>query len=255
MRLVCACVFALAATVAFAAEVDIPEVGVVPLDGGGGNVTRGSTIIYDTLTGVAGISTTGGLPRNRMADGGTTLAPGAGQTWEVDTIEIAMFVATAGTWNVTFDVHVWDGWNPAGYGGAGTNVFQNQLDMSTFGLAPFNTTGAAAFLITLDYTGIPLQLSSPTDVDFGLEVQWRNNGAATDNLASGIRDVVPLVGTSTNLFYRDSDSDGVIETTDGRTITGWTNANLIARITGHAVPEPASVLLLVVGGLFAARRR
>lgn len=254
MRLVCGIAIALATSVAFATEYDVPEAGVAPMSMGSGGV-RGGTVIYDTLTGVTSISTTGGLPRNRMADGGTTLAPSAGQTWEVDTVEIALFVAAAGTWNVDFDVIFWDGWNAGGWGGAGTNVFQNQLNSTTFTLAPFTTTGVAAFLITLDYTGIPLQLSSPSDLDFGLDIEWRNAGVETNNLAGGLRDVVPLVGTSTNLFYRDSDSDNVIETTDGRTITGWTNANLIARITGHEVPEPASLALLAVGALFAIRRR
>lgn len=255
MRGFCALAIASIASVAMASEVDIAEFSVQPKTLGGSVGTGNSTIIYDTLTGQTGISTTGGLPRNRMADGGETLAPGAGQTWEVDTIEVALFVAAAGTWNVDFDVVVWDGWNSAGFGGAGTNVFQDQVDARTFSLAPFTTTGVSAFLLTLDYSANPFQIGSLSDLDFGLEVQWRNNGLKTDSLASGIRDAAPTVGTSSNLFYRDADNDEVIETTDGRTITGWTNANFIARITAREVPEPASMLLLAIGGLLTFRRR
>ncbi|GMV87200.1 MAG: hypothetical protein AMXMBFR81_01310 [Chthonomonas sp.] len=64
-------------------------------------------------------------------------------------------------------------------------------------------------------------------------------------------------GTGTNLFYRDADSNGSIQTTDGRTITGWTNTNVAFTVHADAVPEPASMIALGAGalGVLARRRR
>jgi len=209
-------------------------------------------IIYDTITGATTWSTTGGLPRNRMADSFSTAAPPANQVWEVEQVETVVYIAAAGTYNISFDILCWDEWNGGGFGGAGTNVFRTLLNQTTFNLAPITTTGVAVYSLTLDYSNIALQIADP--LDLGFEVQWYNNGVKDNNVASALRDAAPSVGASTNLFYRDANDNGAIETTDGRTITGWTNVNLGVRITATAVPEPVSLVLLALAGL-ALRRR
>lgn len=214
--------------------------------------TASADIIYDTITGATGWTTTGGLPRNRMADDFDTSAPPDGLVWELDQVETVLYIAAAGTWNVSCDVIFWGEWNGGGWGGAGTNVFQTQLNQSTFTLAPFTTTGVASQVVTFDYSAIDVQFPNVTSL--GFEIQWYNNGVPTDSLASALRDVFPLVGSSVNLFYRDANANGIIETTDGRTITGWSNANIGLRLNATAVPEPASLLLLGLAGLLIRRR-
>jgi len=209
-------------------------------------------VIYDTITGATGWSYTSGLPRNREADGMSGIAPPSGQYWEVTQIDTILIVAAAVNYtNVTAQVKVWDEWNSAGWGGAGTNVFQSLANQTLFTLGPVSTTGVTAYNVSFTYA-TPFALAD--ELNFGIEIQWLADGVKTDNLTIGIRDTLPSVGTGTNLFYRDADNDEVIETTDGRVITGWANTNLGLRVTANAVPEPASLLLLALGTLVLRRR-
>lgn len=212
-----------------------------------------AAIIYDTITGNTGVTTTGGVPRNRMADSFSTSAAPTGQQWRIDKIEVALWVGAAATYtNTTGQVRIHNDWNGAAATGS---VFSNLVSDVTWNTGTFTTTGVAAFIFTFDYAAANLSFIGD-GTDMGIEVQWKVGGVKDDRLATGLRDVAPLVGSSSNLFYRDANNNEIIEQSDGRTITGWTNANAMVRITGEAVPEPGTMAALGLGiAAIAARRR
>lgn len=213
------------------------------------------TIVYDTIAGTGATTTTGGTPRSRMADGMSFLDPGAGLNWSVTSVDFTLFVAGAQNFtDVTAEVILWNEWNAAGFGGAGTNVFQNEAGRQTFSLGPVTTAGTSVFAVNTAFT-TPILMSAFNNV--GIEINLLADSAANQNLALGLKDFAPTVGTGTNLFYRDADSNGSIQTTDGRTITGWTNTNVAFTVHADAVPEPASMIALGAGalGVLARRRR
>ena len=213
-------------------------------------VSANAVLIYDSIGTTTTYTTTGGLPRNRMADSMTLLDPGAGAAWEITSIDVIVW-ATANTFaNVSAEVILWNQWNSAGWGGAGTNVFQSEAGRETFNLGAVPTST----LHTVTFTN-PITMSAFADV--GIEIQLLGDGVKSDSVAIGLRDAVADVGSSTNLFYRDADNDEIIETTDGRTITNWTNANAMIRINGNVVPEPGTFIAIGIGlaGLALARRR
>lgn len=220
--------------------------------------SQAQTIIYDTITGNTGVTTTGGLPRNRMADGFNALTAGAGQTWRIDKIELALYVAAAGTYaNSTARILVHNDWDATAT--HPTSDFSNTASNVNWGLGTITTTGVAAFIYTFDYAANNLSFNLVDGQSMGLEVEWLVGGVANQSLALGLRDVDPnsvLAGTSsTNLFYRDTDSNGSMTSLDRRTITGWTNSNAMIRLTATAVPEPATMAVLGLGVAALIRRR
>jgi hypothetical protein len=71
------------------------------------------------------------------------------------------------------------------------------------------------------------------------------------------KDIPVTTGTSDGLFAYDFDLNGTI---DGTEVFQWAdgpfpNANLFMEIQGAAVPEPASAMLMPLGGLALLRRR
>lgn len=214
-----------------------------------------ATIVYDTIAGTGATTTTGGTPRFRMSDEMSFLDPGAGFHWNVNSVTFTLFIAGAQNFAATTaEVILWNEWDGAGFGGAGTNVYQNEAGRQTFNMGPITTTGSSVAPVTATFT-TPIAMANFANV--GIEIYLRADGADNSNLAVGLKDFAPTVGTSNNLFYRDANANGIIETTDGRTITGWTNANAALTVDATAVPEPASMIALTVGalGLVARRRR
>lgn len=212
-----------------------------------------SVVVYDTIAGVGSNTTTGGLPRSRMADSMSFSNPGAGMNWQVTSVSWTLYIAGGQNYgNVTAEMILWNQWNGAGWGGAGTNVFQSEAGRQTFSLGARTTTGATVFAITNTFT-TPINMSAFNNV--GIEISLRADGVATDNTAIGLKDFAPTVGSSTNLFYRDANANAVIDTTDGRTITGWLNTNAAFTVNANAVPEPTSMIALSLGALALIKRR
>ncbi|HRK21424.1 MAG TPA: PEP-CTERM sorting domain-containing protein [Fimbriimonadaceae bacterium] len=214
------------------------------------SVAAQAVVVFDSIgAGTAFGTTTGGLPRNRMAeDVASMLDPGTGNHWLVRSIDVSIWVQSGTPTNVTAEVILWNSWNGAGHSGAGTNVFANEAGRETFNLGDLTGAGVR----TLTFTN-GIHLSAFTNV--GVEIQLKTNGTKSDTLALSLQDAAPTVGTSNNAFYRDADNDEVIETTDGRVISGWTNTNTMMRIHADAVPEPATMAALGLGTLALLRRR
>lgn len=100
-------------------------------------------VIYDNLNPTTGNTATGTSPRNRIAKGGMNLLdPGTDKHWEVSQLRLRMWMTGPATvTNITAEVILWNEFNLAGFGGAGTNVFQNEAGRQTFNLSDITGTG------------------------------------------------------------------------------------------------------------------
>lgn len=225
---------------------------------GVGYASAAPIVIYDTLTGTGGWTTTGGQPRNLMADGFNAIAKTNDITWSVTKIEFIMYVGGATTINrPTVVVSLYDKWVPGGISGAGSAVFDQLAGQRTFTWGTITTTGVAAYVMTMNLTS-PILLKNSNDI--GISFNITDNGTVNSLLGTGMRDLEPAVyggAPASNVFYRDANSNGFIDTTDARTLTGWTYNNIGVRITAEAVPEPATVGIVATGlvALLARRRR
>jgi hypothetical protein len=94
----------------------------------------------------------------------------------------------------------------------------------------------------------PILLKNSNNI--GISFNITDDGVINTNLASGMRNIPPAVSggdPASNVFYRDANSNGIIETTDARTLSTWTYNNLGVRITANAVPEPATMGAVAIG--------
>lgn len=213
--------------------------------------------IFDTITGGStGLTTTGSTPRSRMGDGFTVANQVDGLKWSVETAQLGLFVSGAGTYtNVTMQVIFWGAWNPSAASGS---VFSNQLSNVTWNLGTVTSTGNQVFPYSLPYASNNLSFVMNSGQTGGIEVNILSGGVANTNLALTLRDQAPTAGSATNGFYRDANSNGILEASDARTFAGVSNANVYARLVASAIgPEPGSMALLLVGtgGLLVRRRR
>ena|GEM_PF-6420751 len=119
------------------------------------------------------------------------------------------------------------------------------------------TTGVSAFLMTINLT-TPILLKNSENI--GISFSLIDDGQVNSLLGTGTRDLEPAVyggAPASNVFYRDANSNGIIETTDARTLINWTYNNIGVRITAEAVPEPATVGIIAASlvALLARRRK
>lgn len=224
-----------------------------------GYASAAPIVIYDTLTGTGGWTTTGGQPRNRMADGFNAIAKASNITWSVTQVEFIMYVGGATTINrPTVEMKLWNKWVPDGISGAGSAVFDDLAGSRTFYWDTITTTGVTAYWMVMTLT-TPILLKNSENI--GIEFNITDNGVVNSYLGTGMRDLAPYIAganpPAANVFYRDGNSNGFIDTADARILASWTYNNIGVRITAEAVPEPATVGAVATGllALLARRRR
>jgi hypothetical protein len=213
-----------------------------------------AVVIYDSMTGVTSVSYTSGLPRNMIGEGFSTIAAASGQVWKVTSIDFAFIVGAAGTYNnVSVTTSFWNDWNPSAATGS---VFTNQAgDSVIWNFGDITVTGATVYNVSLDFEANGLSFFLQDGQDMGFIADWKVNGVANDNFTMALVDAAPSVGTSGNGFYRDVNNNGILEQSDARSITGWTNTNVVMRVNAEAVPEPATMAVLGLGAAALIRRR
>lgn len=221
-----------------------------------------AVIIYDTIApqGPTGASTfTGGLPRNFIADDFSTIAAPSGFEWRVRKIDFQPVFAVVRTYtNVQARVRVFNTW-----AASTTNVFSNQISDVTWNFGNFTNTGTGAVSVnaSLDYFLSGNSFNFTGNLNKGISIQMLENGVATNDITVGITNIAgpttqpsSVIGTGTNGWYRDADSNGLFSDADRRTFTGtWSSEAL--RIDATAVPEPGTMAAIGLGVAALIRRR
>lgn len=266
-------VLAVSGAMAFAASPGSPSPVVI---GGrdnvgtpGGSGPEAIVIAYD----YAGTGGTGGLvdsslPTN-VGDNGSTVAIPAGFVLDVTQIQVARVNGSvAGSFDIGF--YLWDNVNTAA--AANTSVNSGLLTSVTFNRAVTAANVNQAFLTNITFTPGSLLL---TDANFGYQMVYSTPGSQVVNAANGTVNYTPNTiggsaflidksvggnGNSTNGFYSDADGDKFLESTEFFAFAAPNDvkSNVYLQITGdlRAIPEPASLSLIGLGGMtLLARRR
>jgi hypothetical protein len=176
--------------------------------------------IYDTIYNAAGTATelteltfTGSLPRYRMADGfGVNLA----LPHYLNRLDFVLVVASAGTFtNLTAEIAIYNAWDPNATG----SVFSNLAASVTASLGDATTTGATAYLYQIP---MPPGIVLDTNPNKGVVITLRRGGVLDNVLTLGLVNRLPNPGSEVvaDLFYRDANDNGIIESTDARTFSG-----------------------------------
>lgn len=226
-----------------------------------------AAVVFDTMTG-ATYSTSSSNPGYLMGDGASSIAsPGAGNHWEISSIDFGMFILGAQTFTSgqvvakidVFSSYVSDGVSP---------VFSNNVGTAYYAMGAITTTGNAAYAITGAALSTPIVLPSSTStLGFTLGFYDGGTGARISSVRAAVtRATAPTVGSSPTGFYRDANDNGIIDPTGEYFVfTSSTTTdpydNVVIRFNANAVanpvPEPASMAVLGLGiaGIAARRRR
>jgi hypothetical protein len=230
------------------------------------NGTEAVQIAYD-YTGTGPGLVDSARPSN-VGDFGSTINIPAGFVLDVTQIQVARVNGTVGG---SFDVgfYLWDNTNPAAP--AGTSINSTLLASGTFNR---NSTGALNSVLTTNLTITPGTLLL-TDSNVGFQMVYSTPGSQVVNAAAGTVNYTPDpngatafyedrnasgIGNSPNGFFEDINGNKILESTEGVAFAAPNDvkSNVYLQITGElrAVPEPASLGLIGLGGMtLLARRR
>ena len=219
----------------------------------GASSLRAQTVIMDTMTGASPSIPT--ATRTFIGDpfAPANVAPGGPLT--ISMMDIVLVSASAATYqNLVLRVTFWDSYN-----GSAATVFSGPSLLQTFSF------GANTLAANSAYTLTGLTFTTPVTLNgggpYGVTFNWQGDTGAglanTDNLTTAIRTgsafavgSIPLSAPNYG-YYRNASgrTDFNFASTDSRQI-GANSAAMFRLYTNAApVPEPATNVLLMIGGL------
>ncbi|RYG20159.1 PEP-CTERM sorting domain-containing protein, partial [bacterium] len=143
-----------------------------------------------------------------------------------------------------------------------THVLSNLAYTTTYRVKAADIAVGANETQSIDVGGFFLgSVDNTATSNHGIELKFLNAG--TSDLSSSVTalfkgDMNPTVGESADVYYRESNGNGFLDGGDARNFASSNlKANLYMRMNGdiQAVPEPASMTALALGGLAMLRRR
>jgi len=225
------------------ADVQIdPSVSAPPPRQLGGDNTRGF-LAYDN-TG-SSVFTSGIRPPRALDDGSFTPGPAAGGNVTADAVQAGFSVSAGVNYDFDMVVKFWDTITPA-------NSPVNTGLLGSFQVTYTNMAPGAWVTGLIDITGIG-GIYFPDD-NWGCELLFYDKGTQTLSTRATMLFYGGGVttGSSADVYWRDVDGNGQYDTAESRNFSGAPNlANFYLQLD---VPEPASLLLALVG-LTLLRRR
>ena len=251
--------------------------------------TSYAVTIYDNLnngagSGDASFSSGAGFPDSRALVGEdlSTLSPTvAGDTWQVDSIDLTLIVFgdNSGIESTFSDVTV-EVTFFAQVTGTGTGTVLGGNLAASFGIAPIlgsetftigelTTSNSGADTIndvTLNFTevinigdgqniGVTFGFNDTTDIDQNGGLLARNGGLGLSYRFGG-DSVAPAIGTTSDRNFLDGDGDGEISSfNDSFAFSADLGGRFSIDATAVSIPEPTSLSLLALMGLGAIARR
>jgi hypothetical protein len=229
----------------------------------GQSTARAQVFVYDAISDLTSLTTTGNVPHTYMGQAFNTNGAG-GTTPQVTSMKLGLFVIGAHTYtDVQARVQFWGTFDPTVQGTDTTSVFSNPVGGPTvFDLGALTTSANAAFILTLNFA-TPVTLPSTSNLGLGVNFQGSTTGgpvADDTNLVTAMRSPVgtqPIpvgqnITTGGNTFYRNASgrTDFDFNGNDARTLGTGTQATdgIAFQLTAIPVPEPGSMVLCGLAG-------
>lgn len=215
-----------------------------------------AVLVFDNFDPSANTGTFVGVDDWQGGDRMLLPSPGVGNVWTLNSFSGHMGGSTAGTFsNIVATLTLYKTVVTTGAGPA----FSDPFGTVSRNLGSFFASGPGSGVdFTMTGLGIVLH-SAPTDssVGYGIKIGFSASGPGV--VVPHYRDMASTVpgSFSSQGWYRDLNDDGLIGADEYQVFEPWANGNLMFELdaTATAVPEPASMLALVLPSLLLVRRR